>query len=250
MSGHSKWSTIKHKKAINDAARGKVFSKLARGISMAIKTGGGADPDTNYKLRMAIDTAKAANMPKVNVERALSKGSEGKELDEITYEGFGPEKIAVLVDVATDNRNRTGQEMKMIFEKGGGQLVGPGAVSYNFQSKGMLLVKLDKDSETQMLNLIDMGVDDIEETQDGLEVCVEPDKLRETRERLEKGGIEIISAELIRKPNNFVNISDSKIAGQTLSFLEALEDHDDVQKVYANLNIEDSVAKEISSTSS
>lgn len=249
MSGHSKWSTIKHKKAINDAARGKVFSKLARSISMAIKSGGGVDPDTNYKLRMAIDVAKAANMPKVNIERALSRGREGGELEEVTYEGFGPGKIAVIVDVATDNRNRTGQEMKVLFERGGGQLAGPGAVSYNFQSRGMILVKLDEDSETQMLNLIDMGVDDIEEVESGLEVYVEPDRLCETRERLEKGGVKIISAELVRRPNNFQNISDSKMAAKALSFLEAFEDHDDVQKVYANLKIEDNVMKDISSAS-
>lgn len=141
MSGHSKWSTIKRKKETSDAARGKLFSKLSRAISIAVKTGGGPDPSSNSKLKVAIDAAKSANMPKINTERAISRGGGKDNLEEITYEGFGPLSIGVLVEVTTDNRNRSGQDIKVLFEKGGGRLGGPGSVSHNFESKGLLLVK-------------------------------------------------------------------------------------------------------------
>ena len=191
MSGHSKWSTIKHKKEATDAMRGKVFSKLTRAIAIAIKTGGGADPNTNYKLKVAIDTAKSLNMPKANIERALAKGGGGEKLDEVTYEGFGPGGIGVIAEVATDNRNRTGQEVKGIFEKSGGQLAGPGAVSYNFEPRGLLLVKAEKNMEEQMLRLIDLGVSEIEEAGDLIEVYVEADKLSQIKKDLEKENFSI-----------------------------------------------------------
>lgn len=245
MSGHSHYSTIKRQKEANDAARGQVFSKLSRAVSIAVKTGGGSSPDSNYKLRVAIDKARAANMPKVNVERAISKGTGGGVLEEVTYEGFGPGGIAVMVEVATDNRNRSGQEIKNMFEKGGGSLAGPGAVSFNFEPKGFLIVKKDKNTEEQMLTLIDLGVEDMEETNDGIEIYVDSHAITETKETLEKKGFKVISTELVQKPKNYQSISEEKKASKALSFLDSLEKHDDVQKVFANINIPEDILKKI-----
>ncbi len=245
MSGHSHYATIKRQKESKDAARGQAFSKLARAISIAIKSGGGPNPDTNYKLRVAIDKAKSANMPKANIERAISKGSGGEALEEVTYEGFGPEGIAVIVETATDNRNRIGQEIKGLFERGGGGLAGPGAVSFNFTPRGFLVIKKNKNTEEQMLKLIDLGVEDIEETEDGIEVYVEVGKLSATRDKLEKEGFDISSAELVQKPNNYQIINDEAKAKRILSFLDKLEDNDDVQKVFANFDIPEEVLKKI-----
>src|SRR3990170_358602 len=153
MSGHSKWSTIKRKKATTDMVRGKLFSKISKTIATAVKGGGSNNPETNSKLRVAIEEARAANMPKANVERALKKGGEGN-VSEFTYEGFGPGGISVIVEGATDNRNRTGQEIKGIFERGGGSLAGPGAVSFNFKQKGLILVEKGADPQSQMLSMI------------------------------------------------------------------------------------------------
>lgn len=245
MSGHSKWSTIKRQKEANDAARGQLFSKLARAVSIAVKTGGGENPDTNHKLRMAIDKARTSNMPKVNIERAISKGAGGGALEEATYEGFGPAGIAVIVEVATDNRNRTGQEIKNLFERGGGRLAGPGAVSFNFEPKGLLVIEKKTDSDEQMLALIDLGVEEIEEMEDGIEVYVESGNLSDLKKKLEKQGFKITSSELVRKPKNFQVISDKETASKILSFLDNLEEQDDAQKVFANFDIPEEIIKEI-----
>ncbi|OGM28720.1 hypothetical protein A2962_02555 [Candidatus Woesebacteria bacterium RIFCSPLOWO2_01_FULL_39_61] len=240
MSGHSHYATIKRQKESKDAVKGKIFSKLARAISVAVKTGGGPDPDANYKLRMAIDAARASNMPKDNVERAISKaGGEGEDLQEVTYEGFGPYGVAVLVEVLTDNRNRTGQEIKNIFERGGGSLGGPGSVSFNFEQKGQILVKKEANLEDQMLKLIDAGVEEMEETGDAIEIYVAQNKLREVFKKVKESGLEIISSELVQKPKNFQVISDPEKVSKSLSFLNLLHDHDDVQKVFANLDVPD-----------
>lgn len=245
MSGHSHYATIKRQKEAKDAARGQIFSKLAKAISVAVKTGGGANPETNYKLRVAIDKAKAANMPKANIERAISKGTGGGTLEEVTYEGFGPGGIAIIVEAATDNRNRTVQEIKGFFERGGGNLAGPGAVSFNFEPKGLLVIKKKKDTETQMLELIDLGVEDIDEVEDGLEIYVEGNKLGETKKVLEKGGFEVISSELVQKPKALQTVPDEKTAAKALAFLNNLENHEDIQKVFANLDIPDEVMKKL-----
>ena len=245
MSGHSHYATIKRQKEAKDAARGQIFSKLAKAISIAVKTGGGANPDTNYKLRVAIDKAKTANMPKVNIERAISKGTGGGTLEEIKYEGFGPGGIAVILEAATDNRNRTVQEIKGLFERGGGSLAGPGAVSFNFVSKGLLVVKKKKDTEAQILELIDLGVEDVDEVEDGLEIYVEGSKLNETKKALEKEGLKVISSELVQKPKTLQTVSDKKTAAKALAFLNNLEDYEDVQKVFANLDIPEEVMKKL-----
>jgi len=246
MSGHSHYATIHRQKELKDAQKGQIFSKLAKEIAIAVKSGG-PDPNSNFKLRVAMDRARTANMPKDNVERAISSGStSAANLEEATYEGFGPSGIAVMVSAATDNRNRTSQEVKNLFERAGGRLAGPGSVSFNFENKGLLVIEKSTEAETQMLTLIDMGVEDIEETDDGIEVYVSPDKLTETRKKLQDGGFSITSTELFMKPKSLQTISDPSEAKKALNFLESLEEHEDVQKVYANLDIPDTVVSQVS----
>lgn len=244
MSGHSHYSTIKRAKEANDSQRGKIFSKYAREITIAVKEGGGTDPGFNYKLRMVLDKAKEANMPKDNIERALTK-SEGGIIDHFTYEGFGPAGIGVMVEVATDNRNRTSQEVKNIFDRAGGSLAGPGAVSFNFENKGLLVVAKSGDPDEQMLKLIDAGVEDIEDTDDGFEVYTQPEKLAEVRAKLENSGFTIISSELYMKPKTLQTVSDLSQAKKIMALVDNLNDHDDVQNVFTNLDIPDDVAQQV-----
>lgn len=236
MSGHSHYAQIHRQKGLNDAKRGNLFSKLARAISIAVKTGG-SNPDANLKLKVAIEKAHAASMPKDNVERAIAKGAgSGEALEEINYEGFGPSGIAVIVEAATDNKNRTAQEIKNLFERGGGSLAGPGAVSFNFEPKGYLFVKKNGDAEAEMLSIIDMGAEDVTEVEDGIEVYVEPAKLSETRKKFEQAGLEISETELTMKPKNLVDLDDSA-KEKVMNFLDSLEGHDDIQKVFTNANL-------------
>ncbi len=245
MSGHSKWSTIKRQKEVKDISRGKLFSKLSRAISIAVKTGGGGDPATNNKLRVAVDAAKTANMPKSNIERAINKASTMGNLEELTYEGFGPEGINVVVEVATDNRNRTGQDVKGLFERAGGRLAGPGAVMFNFDSKGMILIKKQAKAEEQMLDLIDLGVEDVEETEDGIEAYTNPEDLGSAKSRLKESGYEIISVDLVRKPISLQLVNNVKTADKTLKLLSNLSKLDDVQKVFSNFDLEDTISEEV-----
>jgi len=238
MSGHSHYSTIKRQKEAKDAKRGNMFSKLSRAITIAVKSGGGPDPDSNYKLRFEIDKARAINMPKDNIQRAIDNAStEGESLEEINYEGFGPFGMQVVVVVSTDNRNRTAQEIKNLFERGGGSLGGPNSVLFNFENKGLMVIKKTSDPENQMLSLIDAGVEDISDTDDGIEVYVAPEKLVSTKEDLEKAGFEVLSAELYMKPKTLLEISDENKKQKAISFLESFEDHDDVVKVYSNIDL-------------
>jgi YebC/PmpR family DNA-binding regulatory protein len=234
MSGHSHYATInKRQKAATDAAKGNVFSRHARNILLAAK--GGGDPDLNFKLRVAIDKARVDNMPKENIERAIAKAtSEGGNLEEIIYEGFGPAGVSVIVEAATDNKNRTAQEIKNLFEKFGGTLAGPGAVSYNFESKGFLLVKKSADPEAQMLSLIDAGAEDLTEVEDGIEVYTSPETLSDLRKKLMDAGFEVVETELQMKPRTTVEITDPTQEEKIVKFLETLEEYDDVQKVYSN----------------
>lgn len=249
MSGHSHYATIHRQKEINDAARGSVFSKLARAITIAVKTGGGGDPNSNFKLRVEMERARAANMPKDNVDRAVARAVGGGEsLEEATYEGFGPGGVSVIIETATDNRNRTGQEMKNLFERAGGRLGGPGSVSFNFESRGLIIVKKNEDPQSEMLSLIDAGVEEMEETEDGIEVYVSPDKISEVKKNLEAAGFTITSYELTQKPKTFQEIADPKVAAKTMSFLDTLNSHEDVQKVYANLDVPDEIAHELETT--
>jgi len=246
MSGHSHYATIKRQKGLKDAVKGKVFSKLGRAISIAVKTGGGPDPNANYKLRMAVDAARAENMPKDNIERAITKAAgEAGNLEEITYEGFGPGGVGVLVEAATDNRNRSAQEIKNIFDRAGGNMAGPGSVSFNFDPKGLVVVKKSANPDEQMLALIDLGVEDIQETDEGLEIYVASEKVAETRDLLISKGYEVLHMELTKKPKNHITISDASQAGKVMKLLDNLEEYEDVQKVYANLDIPDEVLNQI-----
>lgn len=236
MSGHSKWSTIKRQKEVNDQARGKLFSKLSKGISIAIKSGGGTDPDMNHKLRMAIDQAKTANMPKTNIDRAIKRAQETGDIEEMTYEGYGPGNVAVIVEVATDNRNRAAQEIKSIFDRVGGRLVVPGAVSFIFESKGYLAVQTEKADE-QMMAIIDLEVDDVEENGGVIDVYTSPTKTHEIKESIESLGYKVLSAELIKKPTSYQAVSSDNEMRKIVDFLNKLEDHDDVQKVFFNVEI-------------
>lgn len=235
MSGHSHYDTIKRQKEGKDVARGNLFSKLSKMIQIAIKTGGSPNPETNFKLRVAIDKAKSMNMPKDNIERILKSASSKMEnIEEITYEGFGPAGVFVMVECATDNKNRTAQEIKGIFEKAGGSMGGPGSVSFNFNNVGYMLLKKTNDVDTQTLALIDLGVEDVEEVEDGVEVMVASDKLREIREKTEKAGFEIVKTELRMEPKTFVEIEDEDKKEKVITFLNTLEDHDDIQRVFTN----------------
>lgn len=246
MSGHSHYSTIKRQKAVNDAAKGNVFSKMARAIMIAAK--GGADPDMNYKLRFEIDKARAVSMPKENIERAIAKATtEAANLEEITYEGYGPNGISVIVQTTTDNKNRTAQEIKNTFDRGGGNLGGPGAVQFNFENKGFMLVKKTDDPETQMLSMIDAGADDMTETEDGIEVYTQPDMLSETHKKLVDMGFEVAETELRMKPKNVVSITDPDSARKVLKFLDSFDELDDVQKVFSNIDIPDEVMDSVAS---
>lgn len=240
MSGHSKWSTIKRQKAINDNARGKVFSKHSRAITIAVKTGGSDDPSTNYKLRVAIDAARADNMPKDTIERAISKASgDGTNLEEVTYEGFIGGGINVIVEVATDNRNRTAQEIKYILERSGGTLGGPGSVSFNFDTKGLLLVKKSGDPDAQQLSLIDAGVEEIEDGGEVFELYTDPTELYSTKHELESKGFNLTRTEIIKKPKTFIEVTDEKFARRVTDAIEQLEDNEDVQSVFDNAQIAD-----------
>lgn len=248
MSGHSHFATIKRQKAVNDAAKGNLFSKLARNIMIAAK--GGADPDMNFKLRVEIDKARAASMPKENIERAIAKATtEAASLQETSYEGFGPGGIGVIVEAATDNKNRTAQEIKNVFDRAGGNLAGPGAVSFNFESKGFILVKKSEDSDSQMLQMIDMGVEDVTGTEDGIEVYTAPEKLSEVRKKFEAAGFEVSETELTMKPKNLQVIEDPGVAKKALTFLENVEELEEVSKVFSNLDIPDSIMQQVESAS-
>lgn len=235
MSGHSHFATIKRQKESKDAAKGNIFGKLSKMISIAIKSGGGPNPDMNFKLRVAIEKARQSNMPKDNIDRILkSAADKADNIEEITYEGFGPLGVAVIVETATDNKNRTAQEIKSLFEKGGGTMGGPNSVSYNFENKGYLLVEKQSDADTQTLNLIDLGVEDVEVVEEGLEVYTMPDKLKEISDKIKNSGMNVLKMELTMVPKNYAQIDESQI-DKIEKFIDSLENHDDVQKVYCNL---------------
>lgn len=237
MSGHSHYATIKRQKAVKDAAKGKVFSKHSKAISLAIKTGGSVDPEMNSKLRFAIDQAKADNMPRANIDRVLSRAEEAGNIEEVNYEGYGPGGVAVIVQVATDNKNRTAQEIKNILERGGGSMAGPGSVAYNFEQKGLIVVKKTSDPESQLLALIDLGVEDVNETDDSVETYTAHGMLSEIRDKIISGGMEVVSYDLVMKPKNLLTINDPVKAMKVINLLGSLEEHDDVQGVYSNLDV-------------
>ncbi len=235
MSGHSHFATIKRQKGLKDAAKGNIFGKLSKAISIAIKAGGSTNPDMNFKLRVAIDKAREQNMPKENIDRILKSAEEKMDsIEEITYEGFGPSGISVVVETATDNKNRTAQEIKSLFEKGGGAMGGPNSVLHNFENKGFLLIEKTEDPETQTLSIIDLGVEDIEEREDGLEVYTAPEHLKEVMDKVVSAGFKVLKMELTLVPKTYIEIADGEKVEKITMFLESFESHDDVQKIYYN----------------
>lgn len=248
MSGHSKWSTIKRQKGATDIKRGQTFTKIANAIIIAVKLGGSGDPDSNPRLRVATDAAKAVNMPKENVQRAIDRGLgklPGQTLEEVVYEGFGPSKVAFLIEGVTDNKMRTTQEIKNIFERSGGHMAGQGSVAYMFERCGEIKVQSSKlkikSEEEETLELIDLGAQDIESfEEDGIQkylVYTGSSELNTMGNKITQAGFGVESQELVYKPNISVSINDSDAAKKVLEFAGKLEELIDVQKVYANFDI-------------
>jgi YebC/PmpR family DNA-binding regulatory protein len=245
MSGHSKWATIKRAKGANDAKRGKLFTKLSMAITIAVREGGGiADPNGNPRLRLAVDAARAANMPKDNIDRAIQRasGKQASEMEEVVYEGFGPGGFSLIVEAITDNKQRTTPEVKNIIEKNGGSLGNMGSVAYQFQQKGLIsLEKSDKTLDDIFLIAADAGAEDIEDAGEEIIVYTEPEDLGKVRDSLIEHGVVVKSSELFRKPSMVISLDDIEVAKRALAFVEKLEEMDDVQKVYANYDIPDAV---------
>jgi YebC/PmpR family DNA-binding regulatory protein len=239
MAGHSHWAQIKRKKAAQDAKRGQLFTKLIREIIVAVRAGGSGDPELNPRLRAAIQAARAANMPKENIERAIKKAlglEEGTNYEEAVFEGYGPGGVAILINAITDNRRRTVSELRHLFSKHGGNLAEPGAVAWIFEQKGLIVVP--KKEEEKVLEIaIEKGAEDTKEYESEIEVITDPSQFEEIKKALEDAGIEIISAKITMVPKTTVSVEDESTASSLLKLIEALDDHDDVQQVYANFDI-------------
>ena len=247
MSGHSKWATIKHKKGAADKARGKLFAKLARQIEVAARAGGG-DVDANASLRTMVLKAKAAQMTKDAIDRAIKRGvgeNDGANYESITYEGYAPGGVALLVEVLTDNCNRTAADVRSAFSKFGGSMAEPGAVSWQFARRGVVLVPGTLDEDAVMTAALEAGADDIERDGDSWKVLTDPSVVYDVKETLESAGIEVQSAESTMVSSTTIEVSDVNDAKQILRIMDMLEDNDDVQDVYANFDIEESIMQGI-----
>ena len=247
MSGHSKWSSIKHQKGAKDAKRGALFTKLARAIQVAAKEGGG-DPEGNAALANAIQKAKDQSMPKDNIERAIAKGtgsdSDADAFETVVYEGYGPGGVAFLVEALTDNRNRTGSEVRHIFSKAGGSLGEPGSVAWQFEKKGVALVDGDRYSEDDLMVAIDAGAEDVAQDENVWEIVTAPGDLQAVREALDGEGVDIQNAELTMRPTTSVEL-DEDAARKVLRLIEALDDQDDVNAVHANFEADADVLERV-----
>ena len=245
MSGHSKWSTIKRKKGAADAKRGKIFTKIGRELEIAAREG--PDPDTNFKLRLVVEKAKQANMPKENIERAIRRGAgleKGRALEDLTFEGYGPHGVAMLVHVTTDNRNRAVAEVRSIFNRYGGNLGESGCVAWLFEPKGYITIAVnDSDPEDLAIMAIEAGADDVTVADDLVEVFTTPEDFQAVRESLQKQGLAIESAELAMIPKSLAQLGE-KETFQAMNLVEKLEELDDVQQVYSNLDISDEIMAE------
>ena len=248
MSGHSKWSSIKHKKGATDAKRGKIFSKLIKEITVAARLGGG-DPASNPRLRTSIQAAKAENMPKDNIERAIKKGTgelEGTSFEEVNYEGYGPGGVAMLIDCLTDNKNRTVADIKHIFDRHGGSLGEPGCVAWMFEKKGLIISEKEKVDEEKVLELaLDAGAEDVSEDETGIEVITEPADFEVVKKAFDEAEMTYTLAEVSMIPQNTIKLEGKK-AEQMLNLMEAFEDNDDISHVYANFDIPDEVMEALS----
>lgn len=248
MSGHSKWATIKRKKALIDSKRGKVFTKLIREISVAARSGGG-NPDSNPRLRMVMDKAREMNMPNDNIKRAIARGTgEGEgaaQYEEAIYEGYGPGGAAIMVEALTDNRNRTSSELRLIFSRNGGEMGQPGSVGWMFQPVGVITFDKAKTTEEALMEAaLEAGAEDIRTTDSAFEVVTPPDKIEVVRSALSAKGIQCTSAERVRNPKTMVPL-EGKPAEQMVRLMEEIEDHDDVQNVFANFDISDKLLESL-----
>ena len=248
MSGHSKWSSIKHKKGAADAKRGKIFSRLIKEVTVAARLGGG-DPDGNPRLRTAIQAAKTENMPKDNIERAIKKGTgelEGTSYEEANYEGYGPGGVAMLIDCLTDNKNRTVADIKHLFDRHGGNLGEPGCVAWMFEKKGLIILEKDKVDEEVLLNVaLEAGAEDVKDGETEFEVVMEPSDFEAVKEAFDTAEITYTLAENGMIPQNTIKLEGKK-ANQMLNLMDALEDHEDISHVYANFDIPDEVLEAMS----
>ena len=247
MSGHSKWATIKHKKGAADKARGKLFAKLARQIEVAARAGGG-DADANPTLRTAVQKAKAAQMTNDAIDRAIKRGTgEGDttNYESITYEGYAPGGVAMLIEVLTDNRNRTGSEVRSVFTKFGGSMAEPGAVAWQFERKGTLLADRGAEEDDLMLLALDAGAEDLADDGEAWRITTPPTELHAVRTALEDGGVKVESSELTMLPTSTIPLDSGEAAKKVLRLIDALEDNDDVQGVFANFDIPDSILEGI-----
>jgi YebC/PmpR family DNA-binding regulatory protein len=249
MAGHSKWAQIKHKKKAVDAKRGQLFTKLARAIQVAARDGGG-DTAGNPALASAIQKAKDARMPKENIERAIAKGAGddggAEAIETVVYEGYGPGGVAIMVEALTDNRNRTGADVRHLFSRTGGNLGEPGSVAWLFEKKGELVVDGSRHSEDELMVAIDAGAEDVSLDGDVYEIVTAPGELTEVRSALEDAGVELESAELVMRPTTRTPLDESQ-AGALVRLLESLEDHDDVAAVHANFDVEAEVLERVAS---
>jgi YebC/PmpR family DNA-binding regulatory protein len=249
MSGHSKWHSIKHKKAVVDARRGQQFTKLARAITVAAREGGG-DPEGNSALALAIQKARDASMPKDNIDRAIAKGTgegaDGDRIEAVLYEGYGPGGVALLIEALTDNRNRTGSEIRHLLSKNGGNLGEPGSVSYLFDKQGVIMVDATRYDEEDLMPAIDAGALDISMDEDVFEVITEPSDLVPVRDALTDAGVEIESAEIAWRPKSRVPVEEAD-ATRLMRLIDALEESDDVAAVHANFDVDSAVLERIAS---
>jgi len=251
MSGHSKWHSIKHKKAKEDAKRGNIFGKISRNIMVAVREGSSGDPDSNMALANAIAKAKEFNMPQDNIERAIKKGTgevEGANYERILYEGYGPGGIAIMVEIMTENKNRTAADIRNIFSRNNGNLGESGCVRWLFERKGIMIIDKSKvaDEEEFMLGVIDAGAEDIDDEDDFFEIKVLPSEFMKVKGNLEKDNLEIKSSEIVFVPKSTVKLSKGD-AVKALKLINSLDEHDDVQNVYSNLEISDEILSEIKS---
>ena len=252
MAGHSKWANIKHKKARSDEKRGKEFTKIAKEITIAVRSGGGGDPEANSKLKLAIQKAKAINMPNENISRAIKKGTgemESEAIEEIIYEGYAPGGVAIMLEIATDNRNRTASEIRHLFSKANGNLGESGCVAWMFKRAGYIALNkenLQLDEEELMLTALEFGADDVREEDDSYEVITSPEAFMEVKEGLEGQGIKLEDADVVMLPGNTVEINDADTATRVVKLIDLLEDHDDVQNVYNNMSIDDNILEQLS----
>ena len=247
MSGHSKWATIKHKKGAADKARGKLWAKLIRQVEVAAR-GGGGDPDANPTLRTMIDKAKAASVPNDTIDRAIKRATgdlEGVNYEAVTYEGYAPEGVAVYVEALTDNRNRTSADVRHIFAKQGGSMAEPGAVAWQFERKGVISVDKSVSEDDLMLVAVDAGAEDIVDEGDTWRVSCEPSAISEVRSALEGAGIAFASADVTFLPKAVVELATAEAAKKVLRLIDALDEHDDIQDVYANFDIPDEILQQI-----